>query len=433
MPEGTDLRDALARALGDPELELVFWTSDRYVDRSGSPVELPAVDDARRTVTEIDHQGERIAAIVHHRAQDARTIVRPARPRPCSPEPASGGRAAHPVVELRAGTVAVGPGRRRRAPAPGAQPARRRTSGLVPALTFGSHECEWPTAPTPQSSSMRSIGELAESLEELRDLARCIHPAGAPSTASNRRSGRWRRALRSRSRSLCMLTVASPPPSRPPPTSCSREALTNGSKYARAGACTIRVERVDGHSAGRGRRRRRAPRGSATAPPSAACPIASRRSARRSRSRAHRPPHAPARAGRPADERAWPAAAEGPTAGFRHPEVLRLAPASGCRAPTRVSGIGVAQTGGEERGSGSGGGPLRWWRAAAEGPTAGFRHPGGGPENRATTRRRRRALLPAARRHRARPRGRRASPGSPRPETPRSFSPRSARPGPRSS
>ena len=41
----TDLRRALARALGDPSLELVFWfpSAARYVDGDGRPVELPTI------------------------------------------------------------------------------------------------------------------------------------------------------------------------------------------------------------------------------------------------------------------------------------------------------------------------------------------------------------------------------------------------------
>jgi len=76
MPERADLRDGLARALVDPALELAFWMPqlDRYVDASGSPAVLPAADDPRRTVTAIDHQGQRVAAIVHDRAQDAETV-----------------------------------------------------------------------------------------------------------------------------------------------------------------------------------------------------------------------------------------------------------------------------------------------------------------------------------------------------------------------
>ena len=43
-PERADLRDALARALGDPALELAFWMPelDRYVDAGGRPPSCPA-------------------------------------------------------------------------------------------------------------------------------------------------------------------------------------------------------------------------------------------------------------------------------------------------------------------------------------------------------------------------------------------------------
>ncbi|MFL5442359.1 MAG: hypothetical protein ACJ79W_24675, partial [Myxococcales bacterium] len=50
-PERADLRNALARALGDPELELSFWMPElsRYVDANGAPAGLPAADDDHRT------------------------------------------------------------------------------------------------------------------------------------------------------------------------------------------------------------------------------------------------------------------------------------------------------------------------------------------------------------------------------------------------
>jgi signal transduction histidine kinase len=61
-----DLREALRRALGDPSLELAYWVpaSARYVDASGSPVQLPqAASD--RTATVVEREGEPIAALIH--------------------------------------------------------------------------------------------------------------------------------------------------------------------------------------------------------------------------------------------------------------------------------------------------------------------------------------------------------------------------------
>jgi signal transduction histidine kinase len=66
------LRAALARALGDPSLELAYRLDDRdgWVDEAGRPVALPDAardgdGDARRAVTSIGEAGAPIAALVH--------------------------------------------------------------------------------------------------------------------------------------------------------------------------------------------------------------------------------------------------------------------------------------------------------------------------------------------------------------------------------
>ena len=63
---GTDLRQALARALGDPSLELAFWfgAESRYVDADGRQVELPDEGNARRS-TFVERNGEPIAVLLH--------------------------------------------------------------------------------------------------------------------------------------------------------------------------------------------------------------------------------------------------------------------------------------------------------------------------------------------------------------------------------
>ncbi len=65
-PQG--IRNALARALGDPSLRLAFWLPERreYVDEAGKRVELPEGDTV--AVTRLDHEGEPIAALVHDRS-----------------------------------------------------------------------------------------------------------------------------------------------------------------------------------------------------------------------------------------------------------------------------------------------------------------------------------------------------------------------------
>jgi signal transduction histidine kinase len=60
------LRAALARTVGDPDLELAYRIDERgdWVDEAGRPVQLPADADGRR-VTLIDEGGTPVAALVH--------------------------------------------------------------------------------------------------------------------------------------------------------------------------------------------------------------------------------------------------------------------------------------------------------------------------------------------------------------------------------
>src|SRR5262249_48427291 len=61
QPSG--LRDALARSLGDSNLEVAFWLPERqtYADAAGVPVALPDGDD--RAVTKLEHDGLPLAAL----------------------------------------------------------------------------------------------------------------------------------------------------------------------------------------------------------------------------------------------------------------------------------------------------------------------------------------------------------------------------------
>jgi signal transduction histidine kinase len=61
-----ELRDALARALGDPSLSLLYWlpAEGRYVDLEGKPVTLTDLEDGL-TATVVERDGRQIGAIVH--------------------------------------------------------------------------------------------------------------------------------------------------------------------------------------------------------------------------------------------------------------------------------------------------------------------------------------------------------------------------------
>ena len=60
-----EVRDAISRALGDPSLELAFWlpADERYVDPRGSPLDVSTREG--RALTVLEHDGRRIAALVH--------------------------------------------------------------------------------------------------------------------------------------------------------------------------------------------------------------------------------------------------------------------------------------------------------------------------------------------------------------------------------
>src|SRR5262249_14722649 len=60
------IRAPLAKALGDPSLEVAFWipSEDRYVDAVGHQTEVSTADP-RRTVSVLRHEGEPVAAVTY--------------------------------------------------------------------------------------------------------------------------------------------------------------------------------------------------------------------------------------------------------------------------------------------------------------------------------------------------------------------------------
>jgi len=60
------LREAIARALGDPSLTVAYWLPHEgiYVDSAGQPVELPGPESGR-AITHVEPEGQRVATLVH--------------------------------------------------------------------------------------------------------------------------------------------------------------------------------------------------------------------------------------------------------------------------------------------------------------------------------------------------------------------------------
>jgi signal transduction histidine kinase len=66
LPAVDGVRDALARALRDPTLRLVFWQpeSQCYIDTDGLPTALPS-DTTTHAITVLEHDGHRYGALIH--------------------------------------------------------------------------------------------------------------------------------------------------------------------------------------------------------------------------------------------------------------------------------------------------------------------------------------------------------------------------------
>lgn len=176
--EGTaSLRERLARALGDPTLEIAYRLDDgRYVDAAGQPLELP--QDPDRAVTPLTARGEEVAALVHDPALlDEPALVESVR--------ATAGlvlaneRLAAEVrsqlAEVRASRsriVAATDAERRRIERNLHDGAQQRLVTL--SLTLGLAASRADAAGSDVLS--RAQDEMEEAIGELRELARGIHP-----------------------------------------------------------------------------------------------------------------------------------------------------------------------------------------------------------------------------------------------------------------
>ncbi len=68
-PAPGELREALARALGDPTLQVAYWIpeTESFADLEGNPIELPeGRGEELATMVELD--GQVVAALIHHRS-----------------------------------------------------------------------------------------------------------------------------------------------------------------------------------------------------------------------------------------------------------------------------------------------------------------------------------------------------------------------------
>jgi signal transduction histidine kinase len=178
------MRDALADALHDPSLEVVFWLPDRgvYVQESGKALDAPR-EDAGRSITILARDGDIIAALIH----DPVLIDQPGL---ISSVAAAAGLAmenerlhaqarAH-LIEIKASRtriVAAASAERRRVERNLHDGAQQRMLNLMLALRLAKVRLGAGDYEEADTAIDAASAELRSALSELRELARGIHPA----------------------------------------------------------------------------------------------------------------------------------------------------------------------------------------------------------------------------------------------------------------
>jgi signal transduction histidine kinase len=249
-PEGGAVREVLAQSLGDRSLAIAYWLPDHgaYVDEDGRPVPLPEPGSGRAW-TAVEHDGRRVAALIHDEDLDA------------GPELVQAAAAAAAlalanerlkaalrarVAELRASRIRIveaGDAARRRLERDLHDGAQQHLVALALDLQLIRARVKDDDGTTRLVEG--SIGKLTTALAELRELARGIHPA----ILSDRGLEPAIEVLATRT-PLPVEVEVDVPEDLPPGVEAAAyfvvaEALTNVVKYAGATHATVRVQRVD--------------------------------------------------------------------------------------------------------------------------------------------------------------------------------------------
>jgi signal transduction histidine kinase len=248
-----EVRDRLARTLGDPSLEVAFWVPERggYIDASGQAVELPD-DEDERAVTRLDRGPEPVAALIHDRA-----LLH--EPELVQAAGAAAGLALQnarlqaelraqlvEVRESRARIVTAGDAERRRIEQDLHDGAQQRLVALALELRSTQRRLGSSLDPELEAVIESTVGQLQRAVEELRELAHGVHPpiltqGGLPAAVEDL-AGRL----------PIPVTVLGVPEERLAPDLEAAayfvvcEALANVVKHAQASAVTVSLTRVNG-------------------------------------------------------------------------------------------------------------------------------------------------------------------------------------------
>jgi len=245
------LRDALARALGDPGLEVGYWVpeAEAYVDAAGRRIDTSAQRPGRR-VTPVERDGRRVAVLVHDSAVlDDRRLLDAvgAATRLAATNAGLQAEVRARVAELGASRlrlVQVGDEERRRLEQRLHDSAERRLARLARDLERSRRNGE--VRSEAEERLRRAEEHLTLTVDELRELAAGLHPrvlgerglAGALEVLAER--------------SPLPVDVAAPAARLPDEIEaaayfvCS-EGLANVAKYASASRAAVSVRAAEGH------------------------------------------------------------------------------------------------------------------------------------------------------------------------------------------
>ncbi len=181
-PAPVDLREALVRALRDPSLTLAFWLPDfeTFADLDGHQVVLPVGDPGRAT-TFIDRDGVHVAALLHDPALSDEPALLDAVSAAAGIALDNGRLQAELRARLeelqgsRARIVDAGQNERKRLERDLHDGAQQRLVAL--SLELGLLEESMATDADARRRLALARREIATSLEELRSVARGLHPA----------------------------------------------------------------------------------------------------------------------------------------------------------------------------------------------------------------------------------------------------------------
>jgi signal transduction histidine kinase len=247
---GVPLEEGLAKVLGDPGLVLAYPVpgAHAYIDGRGEPVSLPAPGGDRSTAP-VERDGRALALLVYDASldDDPELIGAVAATAAITLDDARlHAESAARLAELRASReriVSAGDAERRRLERNLHDGAQQRIVSVTLQLRMIQNRMR--TDPALAEELSTAADELGRSLEELRELARGIHPA-----VLNHGLKAALDSLASRASVATTISFETPERLAEPVELAAyfvaSEALANVAKYAQASQATVRVSRRDG-------------------------------------------------------------------------------------------------------------------------------------------------------------------------------------------